>query len=430
VQVIFEPIFDRGTASSVHVLVPKTFILISLWSILLATNGSSQSTIQKDNTGQNQPTSIRSTDLLTIGSTAPSLQVEHWLSNGGGTFKEVSSFTPGKIYVVEFWATWCGPCIKSMPHLASLQKRFLDKGIQIISISEEEVETIKEFLKSPIRLSANQTEDSIKNTSAPPLTYGELTQVYSLTTDPDGSAKRDYLLAAKQSGIPTSFIVGKTGKIEWIGHPMELEEPLSQLVADEWDRQGFAVTFRLSQVRDQLLDTLQELASEDKYDDALKLILAKKLEFSTVPEMIEFLETIELKIKFIPVLRHLQSDEFDDALERLDRIEKTSSSKQKFEIDLLRLSIQLTSKKFREAASTIKSLSTSEQAQPEILIQIGNQIAEADGTPDAFPLGVVEASLVAVERAAKLLPEDANVKELLEQIRELNSRLDSPQKKN
>lgn len=45
--------------------------------------------------------------LLTIGSKAPPLNVEHWISNGNGQFKPVTTFTPGRVYVVEFWATSC-----------------------------------------------------------------------------------------------------------------------------------------------------------------------------------------------------------------------------------------------------------------------------------------------------------------------------------
>jgi len=47
--------------------------------------------------------------MLTIGSKAPSIDVEHWVSDGNGKFKPVTEFEADKVYVVEFWATWCGP---------------------------------------------------------------------------------------------------------------------------------------------------------------------------------------------------------------------------------------------------------------------------------------------------------------------------------
>ena len=49
--------------------------------------------------------------------------------------------------------------------------------------------------------------------------------------------------AAGQSGIPTAFIVGKTGQVEWIGHPMTMDEPLAQVVAGDWDRAAAKAEF-------------------------------------------------------------------------------------------------------------------------------------------------------------------------------------------
>ncbi len=164
-------------------------------------------------------------DELTIGSKAPELDISHWVSNGKGKFEEVTEFKSGKVYVVEFWATWCGPCIMSMPHLVEIQKEY-GKDVQIISVSDEDLPTVVKFLMKTVR----GEEDQL---------YGELTSSYCLTTDPDESVYEDYMRAAGQNGIPTAFIVGKAGEIEWIGHPMRMDKPLHQVVNDEWDREAY-----------------------------------------------------------------------------------------------------------------------------------------------------------------------------------------------
>ena len=159
---------------------------------------------------------------LYIGSDAPSLNISDWVSKGD--FEEVTDFEPGKVYVVEFWATWCPPCKAAMPHISELQTEYADQGVQIISVSSEDLETVQEFLEEKVKGDADKT-------------YGELTANYCLTTDPDNSVKNDYLRAAKIDGIPMAFIVGKTGKIEWIGHPTRIGKPLRQVVEDNWDRE-------------------------------------------------------------------------------------------------------------------------------------------------------------------------------------------------
>src|SRR5215210_230171 len=60
---------------------------------------------------------------LKWGDTAPPLKVSKWLK---GT--PVERFEPGKTYVVEFWATWCGPCKAAMPHLSELAKKYEGKA--------------------------------------------------------------------------------------------------------------------------------------------------------------------------------------------------------------------------------------------------------------------------------------------------------------
>ena len=73
---------------------------------------------------------------LTVGSKAPVISIEHWISDGQGKFKPVEDFEEGKVYVVEFWATWCGPCVAEMPTLDALAARQADK-LTVLTVSQD-----------------------------------------------------------------------------------------------------------------------------------------------------------------------------------------------------------------------------------------------------------------------------------------------------
>jgi len=215
------------------------------------------------------------TDTLTIGSVAPELDIEHWVQNGDGRFKPVTKFEKDKVYVVEFWATWCGPCVSSMPHLAELQKTYASKGVQIVSISNEDLETVEKFLDRPV--SAKKRKGDAKeeeDTKADEQTYRDLTSTYCLTTDPDSSCHKAYMEAANQNGIPCAFIVGKDQKIEWIGHPMSMDETLNAVVDGKWDRAAFAEKFKEQEVMQALMADLSRSIRSGKTAKALSTINA------------------------------------------------------------------------------------------------------------------------------------------------------------
>lgn len=204
---------------------------------------------------------------LTIGSVAPELNIEHWVTDGKGAFKPVTKFENGKIYIVEFWATWCGPCIMSMPHLAELQKKYADKGVHLISVSDEDLDTVNEFLDQ--HLEEGFVKEDAKDA---PKTFRELTNAYSLTTDPDGSVSETYMGAAELSTIPHAFIVGKDQKIEWIGHPATMDEVLAEVVEGKWDRDAFLVKYNTQKQVEGIFSKITVAMRGNKFDEALKSI--------------------------------------------------------------------------------------------------------------------------------------------------------------
>jgi thiol-disulfide isomerase/thioredoxin len=67
----------------------------------------------------------------------------------------------GKVLVINFWATWCPPCLKEMPEFETMQKEFSDKGLQFIGIALDDADPVKEFIASkkityPILLGEDQ----------------------------------------------------------------------------------------------------------------------------------------------------------------------------------------------------------------------------------------------------------------------------------
>jgi len=55
----------------------------------------------------------------------------------------------GKIVVLNFWATWCPPCVEEMPSLVSMQQRMKDKGVTVLAVSvDADAEAYHHFLKN------------------------------------------------------------------------------------------------------------------------------------------------------------------------------------------------------------------------------------------------------------------------------------------
>ena len=151
---------------------------------------------------------------LSIGDPAPALRYDAWVKGA-----EIDRIAPGKVHVVEFWATWCGPCIAVMPHLTELQKRHPEVVVVSVAASERgkdeaaKLSKVREFV-----------EDK-----------GDVMGYRVVYAGDPAKMSEPWMRAAGQSGIPCAFIVDGESKVAWIGHPGEMDGPLEQVLAGRWD---------------------------------------------------------------------------------------------------------------------------------------------------------------------------------------------------
>jgi thiol-disulfide isomerase/thioredoxin/tetratricopeptide (TPR) repeat protein len=156
---------------------------------------------------------------LKVGDPAPKLAVGEFVK--GEPVKELAK---GTVYVLEFWATWCGPCRTAIPHVTELQAKYKDQGVVMIGVDvwERDLTKVKPFVaemgeKMNYRVAFDQVTPEVKT----------------------GLMAKTWMAAAGRNGIPASFIVNKDGVIAWVGHPMSMDEPLAKVVAGTWDIAAF-----------------------------------------------------------------------------------------------------------------------------------------------------------------------------------------------
>ena len=148
---------------------------------------------------------------LKVGDPAPKLAVGSWVQG-----EPVAEFEGDKVYIVEFWATWCGPCVAAIPHLNGVHRKFKDRGLVVIGQNlGEDAATIKAFVG---RMGSKMTYRVTKDDAA---------------GGGKGRMAKTWLAAAGQNGIPCGFVVSKQGKIAYIGHPMSLKESLLETLLAE-----------------------------------------------------------------------------------------------------------------------------------------------------------------------------------------------------
>jgi len=107
----------------------------------------------------------------------------------------------GKPAIIEFWATWCPPCRKSIPHLNEIYQKHKDKLV-IVGVTDEDKKTVEGFRKTlPIDYTVGYDEGS------------KLMQKIGIEF------------------IPQALLVDSTGKVVWAGFPTDLtDETLAKVL--------------------------------------------------------------------------------------------------------------------------------------------------------------------------------------------------------
>ncbi len=156
------------------------------------------------------PSAAQAAATAYLGMDASPLQIREWVQGG--------PIRPGgqgdtNIYVIEFWATWCGPCKRSIPHLSELQTRFRPKGVLFVGVTDEAKDKVAAFVKEMgVRMN------------------------YAVALDDNGKTTAAYMTAFGEVGIPHAFVVGRDQKILWSGHPLAgLDGVLDEVLSGHFD---------------------------------------------------------------------------------------------------------------------------------------------------------------------------------------------------
>lgn len=127
------------------------------------------------------------------GQMAPEISAPTWFNHLGQS-PDLASLR-GQAVLIDFWATWCGPCVAAWPHIQELHETYGPDGLVVLGLSDEDEETVAKFVDEngyTARIAAGSPSGDVWGVK----------------------------------GIPDTILIDPSGEIVFRGHPMELSESL------------------------------------------------------------------------------------------------------------------------------------------------------------------------------------------------------------
>jgi thiol-disulfide isomerase/thioredoxin len=173
-----------------------------------------------------------------VGETAPAITADYWINVPAGTKAVGPEHLKGRIVLLEFWATWCGPCRESIPHLNELKKKYESKGVLLVALSDEPKSKVAPFVDQ---------------------------QKMSYVVGGGAKATQEkYGISA----FPTAILIDPDGKVAWTGHPAVIDSEIVKLMKSNPPKKKGGLSAASAEAT---LKKADKLFRDRKYADAMEL---------------------------------------------------------------------------------------------------------------------------------------------------------------
>ncbi|MCK4502460.1 MAG: redoxin domain-containing protein [Desulfuromonadales bacterium] len=168
---------------------------------------------------------------LELGDQAPEIKISEWVQGEQVTSQiiEENEFT-----ILEFWSSWCSACQEAVPHMTKIHHDFINYGVTVIGISDQDSETVHDFVAE----------------------MGD-TMAYPVAVDDQEQTTQAYLKAFNVDTIPHAFVINNQGQVIWHGNPLDnLEEVMAEIVNGTYDLQEAARQAQAEKNRETIIELI------------------------------------------------------------------------------------------------------------------------------------------------------------------------------